>query len=1299
MIITQKAMADASDSLSALFEGKKYTKIENRIKQNGGIKNLIGERETIEIYIKTLFILEKPRKIEFLVKEILDSGNNYDLIMNIIKMMIKSGNTNGLKRIGNKITDEDELTFKMNLEIIEARIGRRYSPENDNFELMGDFLKDLLNNKNIISLSNFKDWEERIITRFNKMYREGSHENLVSLLQNVVVSDYNFMIYRFLILSKIKLNRDEAKILCIDTINILKIPKNIEIVLDYFYTLGEFEEIISIIESDNDNNFSFRSKIIYSRAMNRIGQSDTSLRIKREAIADLWIKLEENDIDIEVLIESIGEINVSGDSETAENMLYVALNDNKMVSELDSKQLGKKIGNLFKEIIDNKKRNNLRQSLDYAKVLIQDSENQAALKVILPYINHGIRTSGELFEIYIILLSRLSEYDKLNQFLLKESSNFPLTTIERIVETLENEGLFEQHFKLIESVPVNILNSKKIIRSFFKVREQRLQRYDLIELIQKICKIKKPNPDIIVYLSEQITVFIKTPHDYLPYFDSIRIPELKRIICRLKIINKSDILIDIKNDLSSVEKIINSKKYNYKDLSEVIDLLFTYLLRQEEYDTIEKVSEIYESMEKLNKNQVTIKIRSLTAQGKTELVRKYIEEYSEKFGDIERWRMLIQIGDIEEVKLESAEVMLDNRNNKQYYNINFSLGNFNSYLESIEDKIKSGLFDLQELTRYFYALCKIGEEEKCQKEYLILRRRYSWDAKKRAIMAIVGYDFSFTEDYINELDLCYEMNKNDKSVPIMIIRAFINLERIDIAYRYYHMYISTCQQSNEFLQIGKKLGEMIQSFDIDPRDLLVNDFQNNPVYTDVEVIRSILQLIPEKKVKKMNTKNMNIGIQSHTLDIGGAERQVSYVLNFLSDGKIRNEKFSLITNSVPVEINNSNTYYKNLNMESLEIYEYNKPLKKATISIDDEISVKLSFLSKLKSQRIKKMIEIYSENNFDIVHTWQDWCNIYGGFAAIISGTKKIIMSARTLSPPKKSILQSRSGRSYKECYLAILNRKNVILTHNSKFGLEDYSKWLEISNDDKRFKVMYNGLGGDFVNYKKTNSKLRKELGIKKNDIVIGTVGRMTTDKRPWMFLKIVEAFIRSDKEEYISEELKEWYLNKEQNIEIWNDKENRISLGEDLDKAQIKFIMVGDGPQFERVSRIVKENNKLTDKIILIGHTSDVRKYLEIMDCFVLTSKVEGLPNVIIEAQYSGIPVISTDAGGARECIIENTTGLICEIGNEYQIPKMVLNTIKDQEIINNSKKKAPKFILEKFGEKNWAKSINKLYSEALK
>ena len=45
-------------------------------------------------------------------------------------------------------------------------------------------------------------------------------------------------------------------------------------------------------------------------------------------------------------------------------------------------------------------------------------------------------------------------------------------------------------------------------------------------------------------------------------------------------------------------------------------------------------------------------------------------------------------------------------------------------------------------------------------------------------------------------------------VPIMIIEAFINLEKFDIAYRYYHMFISTCQQSNEFLQIGE-LGENV----------------------------------------------------------------------------------------------------------------------------------------------------------------------------------------------------------------------------------------------------------------------------------------------------------------------------------------------------------------------------------------------------------------------------------------------------------------------------------------------------------
>ena len=53
--------------------------------------------------------------------------------------------------------------------------------------------------------------------------------------------------------------------------------------------------------------------------------------------------------------------------------------------------------------------------------------------------------------------------------------------------------------------------------------------------------------------------------------------------------------------------------------------------------------------------------------------------------------------------------------------------------------------------------------------------------------------------------------------------------------------------------------------------------------------------------------------------------------------------------------------------------------------------------------------------------------------------------------------------------------------------------------------------------------------------------------------------------------------------------------------------------------------------------------------MDAVILMSLYEGLPNVLIEAQYMGVPVVSTPAGGARECFIQGETGYILSDGVE--------------------------------------------------
>lgn len=49
--------------------------------------------------------------------------------------------------------------------------------------------------------------------------------------------------------------------------------------------------------------------------------------------------------------------------------------------------------------------------------------------------------------------------------------------------------------------------------------------------------------------------------------------------------------------------------------------------------------------------------------------------------------------------------------------------------------------------------------------------------------------------------------------------------------------------------------------------------------------------------------------------------------------------------------------------------------------------------------------------------------------------------------------------------------------------------------------------------------------------------------------------------------------------------------------------------------------------------------------MNLFILFSRYEGLPNVLIEAQMVGVPVISTPAGGSAECFIAGISGFILD------------------------------------------------------
>lgn len=111
------------------------------------------------------------------------------------------------------------------------------------------------------------------------------------------------------------------------------------------------------------------------------------------------------------------------------------------------------------------------------------------------------------------------------------------------------------------------------------------------------------------------------------------------------------------------------------------------------------------------------------------------------------------------------------------------------------------------------------------------------------------------------------------------------------------------------------------------------------------------------------------------------------------------------------------------------------------------------------------------------------------------------------------------------------------------------------------------------------------------------------------------------------------------------------------------VKIIVVGDGPEKKQlVEEIDKRGYNNLIEFLGAKKNSDIEKYYKVADIFLNPSYTEGFPRVIIEAMASGLPVISTDAGGTKDLFIGKQTCFI--------IPKEDRETLKSKlnEMLTN-------------------------------
>ena len=93
---------------------------------------------------------------------------------------------------------------------------------------------------------------------------------------------------------------------------------------------------------------------------------------------------------------------------------------------------------------------------------------------------------------------------------------------------------------------------------------------------------------------------------------------------------------------------------------------------------------------------------------------------------------------------------------------------------------------------------------------------------------------------------------------------------------------------------------------------------------------------------------------------------------------------------------------------------------------------------------------------------------------------------------------------------------------------------------------------------------------------------------------------------------------------------------------RSDARFLVAGDGPERDALARLSRELH-LDDKTIFLGERSDLPSLLAGIDLFVLASREEGMPNVLLEAMAAEVPVVATAAGGTAEVVAHRSTGLL--------------------------------------------------------
>lgn len=145
-------------------------------------------------------------------------------------------------------------------------------------------------------------------------------------------------------------------------------------------------------------------------------------------------------------------------------------------------------------------------------------------------------------------------------------------------------------------------------------------------------------------------------------------------------------------------------------------------------------------------------------------------------------------------------------------------------------------------------------------------------------------------------------------------------------------------------------------------------------------------------------------------------------------------------------------------------------------------------------------------------------------------------------------------------------------------------------------------------------------------------------------------------------------------------------------------RLLIVGKGVERNSLENQIKKSG-LTDKVSLAGYREDYFDLLANSDLFVLSSRWEGMPNVLLQAMQVGLPGVAFDVEGVNDLIEHGVTGLIVKPLDVNDLRDSISRILQDPQLATTMGEKAQTHVINRFTWEEAARGYSQYYEGVLK